>query len=70
MSNDNGPPESQNDLLELTRVRPSEAEVIVAGLRASGIEAPPGVGSVYESVSLVDGALVYVPAEDASQPWL
>jgi hypothetical protein len=65
---DNRPLESRhNDLVELTRVQPFEAEVIVARLRGSCIEATLGAGSVYESVSFANGVSVYVPAEDASR---
>jgi hypothetical protein len=68
VSNNNRPSEShQNNLVELTRVQPFEAEVIAARLRASGIEATLGAGSVYESISFADGVPVFVPAEDASR---
>ena len=68
MSNERAPLSShQNDLVELTHVQPIEAEMIVARLHASGIEAAPGAGSVYESLSFADGVPVYVPAEDASR---
>ncbi len=50
--------------MELTRVQPFEAEVIAARLRAAGIEATVGVGSVYESVSFADGVPVFVLADD------
>jgi hypothetical protein len=62
------PPEPHPDhLVELTRVQPFEAEVIAARLRASGIEATLGSGSVYESISFAAGVPVYVPAEDVSR---
>ena len=68
MSSDSSPPEyHHNDLVELTRVQPFEAEVIVARFRASGIEATLGAGSVYESVSFAEGVPVFVPAEGASR---
>jgi hypothetical protein len=71
VSDDDRPRESQqshgNGLVEVTRVQPFEAEVIAARLRASGIEATLGAGSIYESVSFADGVPVFVPAEDASQ---
>jgi hypothetical protein len=68
MSDDARPPEPHPDhLVELTRVQPFEAEVIAARLRASGIEATLGSGSVYESVSFAEGVPVFVPAEDASR---
>jgi hypothetical protein len=66
VSSNDGPPESRhNDFVELTRVQPFEAEVIVARLHASGIEATVGAGSVYESVSFAEGVPVFVPAVDA-----
>jgi 2-keto-3-deoxy-6-phosphogluconate aldolase len=52
-------------LIELTRVQPFEAEVIAERLRASGIEATIGAGSVYESVSFAEGVPVLVSAKDA-----
>jgi hypothetical protein len=68
VSNNNRPSEShQSGLVELTRVQPFEAEVIAARLRASGIEATLGAGSVYESISFADGVPVFVPAEDLSR---
>jgi hypothetical protein len=68
VSSNSSPPESHhNDLVELTRVQPFEAEVIVARLHASGIEATLGAGSVYESVSFAEGVPVFVPPEDASR---
>jgi hypothetical protein len=68
MANDNRSSESHhNGLVELTRVQPFEAEVIAARLRASGIEATLGAGSVYESLSFADGIPVYVPADDAAR---
>jgi hypothetical protein len=68
VSNNNTPSEShQSDLVELTRVQPFEAEVIAARLRASGIEATLGAGSVYESISFADGVPVFVPEEDLSR---
>jgi hypothetical protein len=64
----NKPLEShQYDLVELTRVQPFEAEVIVARLRASGIHATLGAGSVYESITFANGVPVYVPEMDASR---
>jgi hypothetical protein len=56
-----------NELVEVTRVQPFEAEVIAARLRASGIEATLGAVSVYESVSFADGVPVYVPEQDAAE---
>jgi hypothetical protein len=65
MSNDSRSPRSENPLVELTRVQPFEAKVVVARLRASGIEATVGADSVYESISFADGVPVFVPAADA-----
>jgi hypothetical protein len=56
-----------NDLVELTRVQPFEAEVIAARLRAAGIEVTLGAGSVYESVSFADGVPVYVAGNEEPQ---
>jgi hypothetical protein len=52
-------------LVELTRVQPFEAEVIVARLRTSGIAATAGADSVYPSVTFADGVPVFVAADDA-----
>ena len=57
----------RGELVELTRVQPFEAEVLVARLQASGIDAVLGPGSVYESLSFADGVGVYVPADSASR---
>jgi hypothetical protein len=48
-------------------VQPFEAEVVAARLRALGIEATLGSGSVYESVSFAEGVPVFVAAEAASR---
>jgi len=54
------------DVVELTRVQPFEAQVIVAKLRASGIEASMSPdASPYDSISQADGVAVYVSAADA-----
>lgn len=53
------------EIVELTRVQPIEAELIVARLRASGIAATVGADSVYPSVTVADGVPVFVSAEDA-----
>jgi hypothetical protein len=53
--------------VELTRVPPFEAEVIAARLRAEGIAATTGAGSVYVSISVADGVPVFVPAEDEAR---
>jgi hypothetical protein len=55
------------NLTELTRVQPFEAGVLAAHLRALGIEATVGAGSVYESVSFAEGIPVLVSVEDASR---
>ena len=68
MSDDSRPSECHHEqLVELTRVQPFEAEVIAARLRASGIQATLGSGSVYESISFAAGVPVFVPAEDVSR---
>jgi hypothetical protein len=54
-------------VVELTRVQPIEAEVIVARLRASGIAATVGADSIYPSLTVADGVPVFVPEEDAPQ---
>jgi hypothetical protein len=54
-------------VVELTRVQPIEAEVIVARLRASGIPATAGADSMYPSLTVADGVPVFVPEEDAPQ---
>jgi hypothetical protein len=53
------------DIVELTRVQPFEAQVILAKLRASGIEASVSADSPYDSVTYADGVSVFVSAEDA-----
>jgi Putative prokaryotic signal transducing protein len=53
--------------VELTRVQPIEAQVIVARLRASGIAAIVGADSVYPSVTFADGVPVLVSADDVAQ---
>ena len=55
------------DVVELTRVQPFEAQVILAKLRASGIDASLGADSPYDSLTYADGVSVFVAAEDASQ---
>jgi Putative prokaryotic signal transducing protein len=54
-------------IVELTRVQPFEAEVIVARLRDSGIAATVGPESVYESLSFAGGVPVLVPEGDLDQ---
>jgi hypothetical protein len=66
-SEDRHPEVDHNELVEVTRVQPFEAEVIAARLRSSGIPAIVGADSVYPSVSFADGVPVYVSADDAPQ---
>ncbi len=67
-SDDDTPSEVRRDrVVELTRVNPIEAEVIVARLRAAGIPAIMGADSVYPSLTVAYGVPVFVPAEDASR---
>ncbi len=68
MGSDDTPSEVRRDrVVELTRVNPIEAEVIVARLRASGIPAIVGADSVYPSLTVAYGVPVFVPAEDAAR---
>ena len=55
------------DIVELTRVQPFEAQVILAKLLASGIDASLGADSPYDSLTYADGVSVFVAAEDATQ---
>ncbi|HEX6392766.1 MAG TPA: hypothetical protein VFZ97_04955 [Acidimicrobiales bacterium] len=64
MESDGGDSKAKNAIVELTRVQPIEAEVIVARLRASGIEATLGAESVYPSLTVADGVPVFVSARD------
>ena len=54
-------------VVELVRVQPIEAEVILARLRAAGIRAITGADSVYPSLTIAYGVPVFVPAEDAAR---
>lgn len=54
-------------VVEVTRVSPIEAEVIVARLRASGIPAEMGADSMYPSLTVADGVPVFVSSEDAQR---
>jgi hypothetical protein len=66
MENDNRHSNAHGSrVVELTRVQPIEAEVIVARLRASGIPATAETDSMYPSVTVADGVPVFVPEEDA-----
>ena len=57
---------SDDEVVELTTVQPFEAQVIVAKLRASGIEASLSPDAFpYDSISQADGVSVYVSAADA-----
>jgi hypothetical protein len=61
VSNDNG-------LVELTRVQPFEAQVVVAKLRASGIDASLSPDAFpYDSISQADGVSVFVAAADEAR---
>jgi hypothetical protein len=53
------------DVVELTRVQPFEAQVILAKLHASGIDASLGADSPYDSITYADGVSVFVSAADA-----
>ena len=54
-------------IVELTRAPQFEAELIVARLRAAGIEAFAGADSVYGSITFADGVPVLVKAADAKR---
>jgi hypothetical protein len=54
-------------VIEITRVQPIEAEVIVARLRAADIPAISGADSIYPSLTIAFGVPVFVPAEDAER---
>jgi hypothetical protein len=57
---------SNDGVVELTIVQPFEAQVIVAKLMASGIEASLSPdASPYDSISQADGVSVYVSEADA-----
>lgn len=53
-----------HDIVELTRVQPIEAEVLVARLHAAGIAATLGADSVYPSLTVANGVPVLVAARD------
>lgn len=55
------------EIVELTRVQPFEADVIVARLRSSGIPATVGPESVYESLSFASGVPILVAKGDLDQ---
>ena len=57
----------RDGVVELTRVQPFEAEVIVARLRASGIHAELSAGSPYDSITFADGVSVFVSADDVAR---
>lgn len=59
--------ERTTGIVELTRVQPFEAEVIVARLRDSGISASVGPESVYESLSFASGVPIFVSETDFDQ---
>ena len=56
-----------DEVVELIRVQPIEAEVILARLRAAGIPAIAGADSVYPSLTIAYGVPVFVPAKDAER---
>lgn len=58
------PDESDATIIELTRVQPIEAEVIVARLRAAGVAATVGAESVYPSLTVAAGVPILVAAAD------
>lgn len=66
-SDDRTSRDQRDDVVELTRVQPIEAEVIAARLRASGIRATVGADSVYPSVTFADGVPVFVLAADVAR---
>ncbi len=53
-----------HEIVELTRVQPIEAELIVARLNASGIRATSGADSVYPALTVADGVPVFISAKD------
>jgi hypothetical protein len=56
----------RDDVVELTRVQPFEAQVIVAKLRASGIESSLSPDAFpYDSITQADGVSIFVSAADA-----
>jgi hypothetical protein len=57
----------EESVVELTRVQPIEAEVIVARLRSSGIAATIGADSVYPSLTFADGVPIFVSESDKSE---
>ena len=68
MRKGNGRPRAARDeVVELTRVQPIEAEVIVARLRAADIPAIVGADSMYPSLIIAGGVPVFVPAKDAER---
>ena len=57
----------RHEVVELTRVQPIDAEVIVARLRAAGVPAIVGADSVYPSLTIAYGVPVFVPAEEVER---
>ena len=58
----------EHGVVELTTVQPFEAQVIVAKLQASGIEASLSPDAFpYDSISQADGVSVYVAAKDEAE---
>lgn len=56
-----------HDIVELTRVHPIEAELIVARLNASGIPATLGADSVYPSLTVTGGVPVFISVKDVDR---
>ena len=54
----------EHDIVELTRLQPIEAEVVVAELRSNGIKAILGADSIYPSLTVADGVPVFVAKKD------
>lgn len=58
------PERPSEEVVELTRVQPIDAAVIVARLRAAGVPAIVGADSVYPSLTIAYGVPIFVSAED------
>ena len=67
MDSEDMDPRSHDDVVELTRLQPIEAEVVVAHLRSLGIAAIAGADSVYPSMTVTDGVPIFVSAKDVPQ---
>jgi hypothetical protein len=63
-----GDAEVGKGVVELTRVQPFEAQVIVAKLQAAGIQASLSPDAFpYDSITQADGVSVFVSNADAAQ---